>query len=62
MNKWNNCIKIYVPRETANTHQLFNIPQTNQGICTSRSKIFSSGIKFDADTVGWMGINRLDKL
>lgn len=62
MNTFNNCLKISLPRKTANTHQLLDIPQTNQGICTSSSKIFSSGIKFDTDTVGWMGINWLDKL
>lgn len=52
-----NCLKLYLPRKTANTHQLLDVPQTNQGICTSSSKILSGGIKFDADAIGRMGIN-----
>ena len=45
-----------LPGESSNTGQFRDIPDTDQGVCTTGGKVLSLGVKLDTDTVSRVGI------
>lgn len=50
------------PCKCPHTDQVIEVPETDQGICAARGKVVASGVKLNADAVGWVGVQHMLKL
>ena len=50
------------PCKCPHTDQVIEVPETDQGICAASGKVVASGVKLNADAVGWVGVQHMLKL
>ena len=50
------------PCKCPHTDQVIEVPETDQGVCAASGKVVASGVKLNADAVGWVGVQHMLKL